>query len=52
MILLLFLIRVAEWQLFGKELFIRFSVRAFRGRLSNFVCILLSLLALRVGFGM
>ena len=38
--------------LFGKKLFIRFTVRAFRGRWSNFVCVLLSLLVLRVGCGM
>ena len=34
--------------LFGKELFIRFKVRVFHGRLLNFVCALLSLLVLRV----
>ena len=32
-----------------KELFIRFSVRVCRGRLSNFVCVLLSLSVLREG---
>ena len=37
--------------LFGKELFIRFTVRVFRERLSNFVCVL-SLLVLREGCGM
>ena len=36
----------------GKELFIRLTVRVFRGRWSNFVCVLLSLLVLRVGCGM
>ena len=52
--LLLFAIRVAEWNdhMFGKRLFIRFTVRVFRGRLSNFMCVLLSLLVLRVGCGM
>ena len=34
--LLLFLIRVLNDHLFGKELFIRFTVRIFRGRL--FIC--------------
>ena len=38
--------------LFGKELFIRLTVRVFRGRWSNFVYFLLSLLLLRVGCGM
>ena len=38
--------------LFGKELFIRLTVRVIRGRSSNFVCVLLSLLVLRVGCGM
>ena len=38
--------------LFGKELFIRFLVRVFRGHLSNFECVLLSLLVLRVECGM
>ena len=33
--------------LFGKELFIRLTVRVFRGRRSNFVCVLLSHLVLR-----
>ena len=37
--------------LFGKELFIRFTVRAFCKLLSNFVCFLLSLLDLRVRCG-
>ena len=45
--LLPFVIRVAE----GKELF-SLSVRVFRGHWSNFVCVLLSLLVLRVGCGM
>ena len=49
--LLLFAIRVAKYHLLGKELFIRFTVRVFRDRLSNFVCVLLSLLVLRVGCG-
>ena len=38
--------------LFGKELFIRLTVRVFCGCWSTFVCVLLSLLVLRVGFGM
>ena len=40
--------------LFGKELFIRLliTVRVFRGRWPIFVCVLLSLLVLRVGCGM
>ena len=50
--LLPFSIRVAEYRLFGKELFIRLTVRVFRGCLSNFVCVLLSFLVLRVGCGM
>ena len=37
--------------MFGKELFIQLTVRVFRGRWSNFVCVLLSLLVLRVGVG-
>ena len=37
---------------FGKELIIQFTVRVFRGRLSNFVCVLLFLLVLRVGCGL
>ena len=35
--------------LFGKELFIRFTVPVFRERLSIFLCGLLSLLVLRAG---
>ena len=49
--LLLFLIRVAEHHLFGKELFIRFAIRVFRERLLIFVYALLSLLVLRVECG-
>ena len=37
--------------LFGKELLIRLTVRVFRGRLSNFICVL-SLLVLRIGCGL
>ena len=37
--------------LFVKELFIRFTVHVFRGRLSDFVCVFLSLLVLRGGCG-
>ena len=37
--------------LFGKELFIRFTMCVFRGHLSNFMCFLLSILVLRVGCG-
>ena len=37
--------------LFGKELFVGQLYVSFRGRLSNFVCVLLSLLVLRVGCG-
>ena len=37
--------------LFGKELFIRVTVRVFCVRGSNCVCALLSLLLLSVGFG-
>ena len=48
----LFLIGVAEGPPVGKGLFIRFTVSVFRGRLSNFVCVLLSLLVLRVGCGL
>ena len=44
--LLPFSIRVVD-HLFGKELFIRLTVRVFRGRWSNFVSVLLSLLVLR-----
>ena len=39
--LLPFSIRVAEWPPVGKELLIRLPVRVFRGRWSNFVCVLL-----------
>ena len=35
--LLPFSSRVADDHLFGKELFIRLTIRVFRGRLSNFV---------------
>ena len=41
-----FSIRVTELPLFGKELFIRLAVRVFT------LCVLLSLLVLRVGCGM
>ena len=34
-----------------KELFIRLTVRVFRGRWSNFVCVLLSLMVLNAGCG-
>ena len=50
--LLLFSIRVTELPpicLFGKELFIRLTVRVFRARLSNFVCVFFFPLVLRVG---
>ena len=50
--LLLFLIRVLNDHLFGKEQFIQFTVHVFHGHLSNFVCVLLSILVLRVGCGM
>ena len=52
--LLLFVIRVTYLNdhLFGKELFIWFPVRVFQECLSNFVCVLLALLVLRVGCGM
>ena len=51
--LLLFLNRVAERPpVLEKVLFIRFTVRVFRGHLSNLVCVLLSLLVLRIGCGM
>ena len=50
--LLPFSIRQLNDNLFGKELFIRFNVRVFRRRWSNFACVLLSLLVLRVGCGM
>ena len=45
---LLFSIKIAVWP----PLFIRFTVRVFRERLSIFVCVLLSLLVFRwdVGF--
>ena len=44
--LLLFaiMVAVAERPLFGKELFVRFTVRVFREHFSNFVCVLFSLL--------
>ena len=38
--------------LFGEELFIWFTVHVFRGRLSNFVYVLLSLLVLRISCGL
>ena len=38
--LLLFLIRLLKDHMFGKELFIRFTVCVFHGRLSNFVCVM------------
>ena len=38
--------------MFGKEPFIRLTVRVFRGRWSNFERVLLSLLILRVDCGM
>ena len=47
--LLLFSIRVPERTPVWKELFIGYSARVFRGRLSNVICVLLSLLVLRVG---
>ena len=50
--LLLFSVMSLNDQLFGKELFIRFTVRVFRGRLSNLMCVLLSLYVLRVGCGL
>ena len=50
--LLLVLIREMYVHLFGKELFIRFTMRVFRGRLSNFVCVLLPLLVFRGGCGL
>ena len=50
--LLTFTIRVAKDHLFGKKLFLRLTVRVFPGRWSNFVCVLLSLLVLRMGCGM
>ena len=39
-------------RLSGREPFVRFVVGVFRGRLLNFVCVILSLLVLRVGGGM
>ena len=39
------------YHLFGKELFIRFTVRVFREQLSIFMCVLPSVLVLRVGCG-
>ena len=50
--LLLFQLWYLNDHLFGKELFIRFTLRVFRERLLVFVCVLLSLLVLRVGCGM
>ena len=50
--LLLFLIRELNDHLFEKELFIRFNQRVFRESLSNFVCVFIPLLVLRVGCGM
>ena len=47
----LFAIMQLNDHLFGRELFIRFTVHVFRGRLSDFVCVLLSLLVLRVESG-
>ena len=43
---------IPTYQLFGKELFIRVTVRVFRVRLSNFVCVHLGLSVLWVGCGM
>ena len=40
------------FSMFEKDLYIRFTVRVFRGRWSNYACVLLSLLVLRVGCGM
>ena len=40
---------LAEWPPVGEKLFVQFTVCVFRGRLLNFVCVLLSLLVLRVG---
>ena len=50
--LLPFSIRIAEWPLFEKDLLIRLAVRVYRGRWSNFVCVLLSHFVLRVGWDM
>ena len=50
--LLLFSIRVSERPPVWERGVYRFTVRVFRGRLSNFVCVLLSLLVFRVGCGM
>ena len=50
--LLPFSIGVASDHLFVKELFNWLTVRVFRGRWSNFVSVILSLLVLRVGRGM
>ena len=36
----------------GKSVHLVITVRVFRGRSSNFVCVLVSLLVLRVGCGM
>ena len=36
---------------FGKKLFIRYSVRVFRAHLTMFMCVLLSLLVLKVACG-
>ena len=49
--LLLFSVKELHDHLFGKELFILFTVPVFRDCLSIFVCVLLSLLVLRVGCG-
>ena len=49
--LLPFSIRIADNHLFENELFIRLNERAFRGRWSNFVYVLLSLLVLRWDVG-
>ena len=51
--LLPFSIREAEWQpVWVKAVHSGLTVRVFRGRWSNIVCVLLSLLVLRVGCGM
>ena len=47
-----FLLVLLNGNLFGNELYIRFTVHVFCGRLSNCVPVFLSLLILRVGFGM
>ena len=49
--LLLFSVKELHDHLFGKELFIRFTMRVFHDCLSIFVCVLLSLLVLRMGYG-